>query len=271
MIIDFHTHAFPEKIAERAIASLEKNIRDISGDGPWAHAKHCATLTALKNFEHENGVDIAVVMPIATTVTQSGSINRFAAEINGHDRIYSFGSLHPMQENAEEELERIKSLGLRGIKLHPEYQEFYINSPEAIRILKKAEELGLYVLLHAGEDAGRPAPFHCTPDLLADALDKVSGKNIIAAHVGGYNTYEKFLNTLAGSNIMIDTSYCLDKIPTELAREIIKKHTADKVIFGSDSPWESPKIILNALKKLDLTDDEFEKITHENAAKILGI
>ncbi len=271
MLIDFHTHAFPEKIAERAIASLEQNIIDVSGDGPWAHAKHGGTVDALKQSMHENGVDISVVMPIATTLTQSTSINRFAAEINGHDGLYSFGSLHPLQENAEAELENIKSLGLKGIKLHPEYQKFYINSAESIRVLKKAEELGLYVLLHAGEDAGMMPPFHCTPELLADALGHLSGGNIIAAHMGGYNLNEDFSKLLAGSNIFIDTSYCLDKIPVELAEGIIKKHGANRVLFGSDSPWEKPQAIIDGLKRLNLTQEEFDMITFKNAAEILGI
>lgn len=271
MLIDFHTHIFPEKIAERALASLTQNILDVTGECSGAHPKHAGTADALRQSMQENNVDISVVMPIATTVTQSSSINRFAAEINGQKGLYSFGSLHPMQENAEEELEKIKRLGLKGIKLHPEYQQFYINSPESIRVLKKAEELGLYVLLHAGEDAGMRPPFHCTPDLLADALNSLSGKNIIAAHMGGFNCNEEFLKLLAGSEIYIDTSFCLDKLPTALAEDIIKKHGADKVLFGSDSPWERPQSILEGLKKLNITAEEFDKITYKNASQILGI
>lgn len=271
MLIDFHTHAFPDKIADRAITALENNIIEHSGDGPFAHANYRGTLNELKISMKKNKVDISVVLPIATTVTQSDSINRFAAEINRHDGIISFGSLHPLQENPENELIKIKELGLKGIKLHPEYQGFFINSPEAVRILKLAEELELYVVLHAGKDLGMPEPVHCPPHLLADALNHVSGKYIIAAHMGGYLLWEDVLKYLAGTDITLDTSFCLGDMPKEIAQEIIKKHSADKIVFGSDSPWAEPAVILNALKNFGLSQDEFDKITFKNACRILEI
>ncbi len=271
MLIDFHTHAFPEKIASRAISALEQNIRDISGDGPWAYAIHNGTVGALLDVAKKSGVDISVVMPIATTPTQLQSINRFALEVNSYDKLFSFGSIHPMQPDWESELNSIAESGLKGIKLHPEYQGFYINSPESIRVLKLAEKLGLYVVLHAGEDAGMMPPYHCTPELLADALESVSGKNIIAAHMGGYKRWEEVLKFLVGKPLLFDTSCCLSWMPKDLACEIIKQHTADKILFGSDSPWKSPATILDALKGFGLSDSDFDKITHKNAAKILEI
>lgn len=269
MLIDFHTHAFPDKIAERAISSLEQNLIEHAGDEKYAHANYRGTVNELRQSMKENGVDISVVLPIATTVTQSDSINRFAAEINGHDGIISFGSLHPGQENPEKELIKIKELGLKGIKLHPEYQGFYINSPESIRILKFAEELGLYTVLHAGRDLGMPEPVHCPPHLLADALNHVSGKFIIAAHMGGYRLWEDVLKYLAGTDILIDTSFCLAEMPKDIAKEIIKKHSPQKILFASDSPWEKPSVILEALKSLELSKEDFDKITYKNACRIL--
>lgn len=271
MLIDFHTHIFPEKIAERAISSLESNLLRCTGDESRSHAYHRGTLNELKNSMRENGVDISVVLPIATTVTQSQSINRFAAEINGKDGIISFGSLHPNQADAEEELLKIKEMGLKGIKLHPEYQEFYINSGESLKILKKAEELGFYVVLHTGRDLGMPEPVHCPPQLLADALNYVSGKYIIAAHMGGYLLWEDVLKYLIGTDIMLDTSFCLGEMPKDIAEEIIKKHTAEKIVFGSDSPWARPGDIYKALKSLSLSQEEIDKITYKNAYGILNL
>lgn len=271
MLIDFHTHAFPDKIAERAITSLENNLLEFTGDESRSHANYRGTLNGLTDSMKKNGVDISVVLPIATTVTQSESINRFAAEINGQCGIVSFGSVHPKQENAEEELVRIKELGLKGIKLHPEYQGFYINSPESVKILKRAEELGLYVVLHTGKDLGMPEPVHCPPHLLADALNHVSGKNIIAAHMGGYLLWADVIKYLVGTDIIFDTSFCLGEMPEDIAKEIIKKHGAKKIIFGSDSPWATPADILESLNNLNLTQDEFDRITYKNACDILKI
>ncbi len=271
MLIDFHTHAFPQKIANRAIATLEQNIITHTGDGDFAHAKYGGTLEELREFMKDNDVDISVVLPIATTTTQSASINRFAAEINNLPGIKSFGSLHPLQENPEEELLKIKKLGLKGIKLHPEYQGFFIDSPESVRVIKAAQDLGLWVVLHTGRDLGMPPPVHCSPKALYQVLEQVSGENIIAAHMGGYLMWEDVLKYLAGSSITLDTSYCLAEMPEEISSQIIKKHTADKIIFGSDAPWNEPKTILSALKKLNLPKEDFEKITYKNACKILGL
>lgn len=271
MLIDFHTHAFPDKIANRAIDVLEANILKYSGDVPYAHASYRGTLNELKSSMAENDVDISVVLPIATTPTQSTSINRYAAEINQLPGIISFGSVHPIQENAEEELIRIKKAGLLGIKLHPEYQHFYINSPEGLHILQLAEDLGLYVVLHAGADAGAPAPYHCTPKQLCDALSVVSGENIIAAHMGGYMLWEEVLRYLGDSKIMVDTSFCLPMMPPRLAEDIIKTFTPDRVLFGSDSPWATPREILSALKNLSLSAEALDKITHKNACRILNL
>lgn len=271
MLIDFHTHAFPDKIAERAITALESNLLEFTGEASRSRANYRGTVKELKISMKENGVDISVVLPIATTVTQSNSINSFAAEINGRDGIISFGSLHPRQEEAEKELIRIKELGLKGIKLHPEYQGFFINSPESIRILKLAEELELFVVLHTGKDLGMPKPIHCPPWLLADALNHVSGKFIIAAHMGGYRYWDDVLKYLVGTDIFLDTSFCLNEMPAETAKEIITLHSSDKILFASDSPWESPSIIFNALKALNLPLEDFKKITYKNACGILGI
>ena len=271
MLIDFHTHAFPDKIASHAIEALIANIVKENGDIAYARAGHEGTLNALRASMKKSGVDISVVLPIATTVTQSNSINCFAAEINNTEGIFSFGSLHPLQENPEKELEKIKEFGLKGIKLHPEYQGFYINSPESLRILKYAEELELYVVLHAGRDLGMPEPVHCSPVLLADTLEHISGKYIIAAHMGGYLLWEDVLKYLVGSNIMLDTSFCLDQMPKDLAKSIIEKHSAEKILFASDSPWNEPSVILNALNALKLSKEDMDKITFKNACRILEV
>lgn len=271
MLIDFHTHIFPEKIAQRAIASLEENLLRHTKDKSRARAYTGGTLNDLKTAMEKAGVDVSVVMPIATNLTQSESINRFAAEINGREGVYSFGSVHPLEDNLEEKLEKIKKMGLKGIKLHPEYQSFYINSPEGINVLKIAEKLGLFTMLHAGRDLGMPEPMHCSPEQLKDALNYVSGKFIIAAHMGGYQMGERVLEHLAGTEIFIDTSYYLPEMEKDLALKIIGKHGADKVLFASDSPWARPEDILKSLKDLDLSDEDFSKITYKNAMNILDL
>ena len=269
MIIDFHTHIFPDRIAERAVAVLEKNLEKIQGIS--AHALIPATLDGLRESMGLNHIDMSVVVPIATSVTQSASINSFAASINAADGIISFGSLHPMQEDWEETLYDIKEKGLPGIKLHPEYQQFFIDSPESVRILKKCEELGLLVTLHAGKDPGVRPPVHCTPDRLRSVLDIVSGENIIAAHLGGWMMWDDVEKYLVGTPINLDTSYVRADIPREQFLRIVQNHGCEKILFATDSPWESQGEAVRYLSELGIGEEDLNKIFSENAKKLLKL
>lgn len=269
MLIDFHTHCFPDKIAYRAIESLEENVRNMQGKDYPARTR--GTLSELKNTMKEDGVDYSVVLPIATTPKQAPSINKFACEINGKDGIISFGSVHPMQSDWEEVLENIKSSGLKGIKLHPEYQGTYVTSPEVKRVLKKCEELDLYTVFHAGSDIGMPKPVHCEPECLRQVLDYVSGEKIIAAHMGGWREWDDVEKYLVGTPIIFDTSYTSGFMDNKQFVRIVKNHGADKIIFGTDSPWQRASEMRDYIEKLPLEYDELEKIYYKNALDILGL
>lgn len=269
MIIDFHTHIFPEKIAKRTIEQLEENIRRTGIREGTAVIE--ATLDALKESMSRNGIDCSLVLPIATRVTQSETINEFAAKINGHDGIFSFGSLHPMQEGWEETLEKIKELGLLGIKLHPEYQQCDADGKETLRILEKCEKLGLYTVFHAGNDVGVLPPRHCTPRQLKNTLDYVKGDKIIAAHLGGWTMWDEVEEYLVGTPIMLDTAFVKDFIDKEQLIRIINNHGSDKILFATDSPWEHQGESAAFFKDLEISDDKKEDILYKNAKKILKL
>ncbi len=269
MLIDFHTHIFPEKIAAKTLEILSGNCMRVSGRD--SVPRFDATLDGLKAAMKRESVDISIVLPIATTVRQSGSINRYAAEINGHDGIYSFGSLHPEQEDWEEVMEDIKAKGLKGIKLHPEYQQVYIDSPEAIRVLKKAEELGLYVTLHTGCDVGMDPPVHCEPERLRRVLDIVSGENIIAAHMGGWRSWNAVYEHLAGTGVYLDTAYIASDIKPEEFMQILKKHGSSRILFATDMPWEAPHETKSFIDALPISEADRDRIYYKNACDILGI
>ncbi len=269
MIIDFHTHIFPDKIAKRAVKTLENNILEVQGKAHYA--KIPATLDFLKRSMAENGVDASVVLPIATTVTQYASINNFAAQINNNGGIYSFGSLHPIQENVEETLLDIKEKGLRGIKLHPEYQNFYIDSPESLTILRKCSELDLIVVVHAGRDIGAKPPVHCPPEKLRRVIDLIPDLKIVTAHMGGWKMWDDVEKYLCGTPVFFDTAFSLSDIESGQALRIIKAHGSKKILFATDSPWESPSFTIRSLRSLGLTEDELDDIFYKNAKKLLKI
>lgn len=274
MLIDFHTHAFPEKIAHKTIDVLLAKIQGVQGkitggdmvEKAWSDG----TVDGLVREMDRSGVDMGVVLPIATKPTQAGHINEFAERITG-GRIISFGSLHPYQDDWEEVLETLAEKGFRGIKLHPEFQGINADDPAMIRILKKAERLGLAVVLHAGIDVGFEGPVRCTPEMIYNILQEIEGSKLIAAHMGGYRMWDDFEKYLAGTPVMIDTAFVVDRLGAEQYKRIIRSHGADKVLFGSDMPWERPSDTLDYLGKLGLDDEEMELITHKNAEKILAL
>ena len=268
MVIDFHTHAFPDKIAKRALQSLV--------DGA-VRASNCklvpvtdGTVSGLKKIMSECNIDLSVVLPIATRVTQSESINNFAESINC-ENIISFGSLHPLQEDWEYCLKDLAERGFKGIKLHPEFQDFFIDSKESVRILRLAEDLGLYTVIHAGKDVGFLPPVHATPEKIKNTLDYISGKYLVCAHLGSWSMWDDVKKYLVGTKVSFDTAYTANSADKEQTLRIIRNHGADKIIFGSDAPWQSPKSTLEFIRSLGLTETELELIEYKNAKRILGI
>lgn len=263
MLIDFHTHAFPEKIAEKAI---EKLSFASGGLEPYTNG----TVAGLCSSMEKGGVDKSVVLNIATNAHQQKSVNDFAAETNKLPNIIAFGSVFPDAEDALYELERIKALGLKGVKLHPDYQGFNVDDEKMKPIYKKISELGLITVFHAGFDYGFPPPYGATPEKLLKALNWFDSP-VIAAHWGGVNCNQEVLELLCGKDIYFDTSFGYSMLPRYYALKIIEKHGTDKILFGTDTPWHTPKMEMRLLNNLELGYQETEKITHLNAEKLLNI
>ncbi len=267
MIIDFHTHNFPDKIAASVIAKLEASCdTKASTDG---------TLDGLKRSMRDAGIDYSVVLPVMTSPKQFESVNRYAAETNGKNGIISFGGIHPDNEDVENKLDYIKSLGLAGIKLHPDYQGVYIDDERYIRIIRHAVRIGLYVTTHAGFDPAFPEIVRCTPERTLNMLDKVYGSkepeepHIILAHLGSLDETDKVIDMIAGKNVYLDTAVMLDRISEEKFLKLIRKHGAHKILFATDCPWADQSKFVNIINSLKLTDTERELITHKNAISIL--
>lgn len=265
MLIDFHTHIFPDKIARKTIEILEEvgNVKAYT-DG---------TLAGLRKSMKENHVDLSVIMPVVTRPDQFDSVNSFAAEITGKDGIISFGGIHPDTEDYREKLDRVKELGLPGIKLHPDYQKTFIDDPKMVRIIDYATELGLMVLIHAGMDIGLPNPIHCPPERTSNMLKQIDRPDakIILAHTGGYDQWDEVEEYLVGRSIWLDISFCLSRISDEQFIRIVRNHGADRILFASDSPWDDPGRTYEYLRKLELTEEEFERILSRNALDLLGL
>ena len=263
MLIDFHTHCFPEKIAEMAINKLSFAS---GGLKPYTNGTKDDLLNSMKKF----GVDKSVVLNIATNPKQQKNVNNFANHINSCENLIAFGSVHPDSEDALFELERIKSMGLKGVKLHPDYQGFFADDEKMKPIYKKISSLGLITIFHAGFDYAFKAPYGASPERLEKALSWFDSP-VIAAHWGGVGYCEEVVERLCGKDVWLDTSFGYGQMPKYYAQKIIEKHSADKILFGTDTPWHTPEMELRLLKSLDMDNSEFEKITHLNAEKLLNL
>jgi len=263
MLIDFHTHAFPERIAGRAVSGLAH------GSGGMVPQTD-GTLSSLKEQMIRDGVDLSVVLSIATNPKQQANVNNFAMEMDRDDRIVAFGSVHPDAPDALEELERIAAAGLKGVKFHPEYQCFYANEERMKPIYRKISELGLITLFHAGQDIGFAPPYHCLPEHLLGALHWLDSP-VVAAHWGGYCCGADVLDKLCGENLYFDLSFGYGCIPKPNAQAILDKHGPDRLLFGSDMPWHRPEWELRLINSLDLSEEDKEKIFWKNAATLLKL
>jgi predicted TIM-barrel fold metal-dependent hydrolase len=262
MLIDFHTHCFPDGIAQKAIDRLQ-----FVAGGLQYHTD--GTVKGLQKQMNENHVDLSVVLNIATNARQQKSVNDFAASINGNNLI-SFGSVFPDSPDVLEELERIKALGLKGVKLHPDYQGFSVDDEKMKPIYQKISSLGLITVFHAGFDYGYPPPYGATPEKMKKALTWFSSP-VVAAHFGGLNYCEDVFNTLCGLDVYFDTAFSYGCMPKYYAEKIIEKHGTDKILFGTDTPWHTPEMELRLITSLGLSVEELEKIKWKNAASLLQL
>ena len=265
MIIDFHTHIFPDKIAGKTIESLER----ISG----ITASTNGTLEGLLASMENSGVDLSVIMPVATKPAQMESINTYAKETceKYPGKLISFGGIHPDSEDYKKELKHIKELGLKGIKIHPDYQGVMIDDIRFMNIIDYASELGLIILTHAGIDIGLPEKLHCPPDKMRKVIDKIKPEKMIVAHYGGWKQWQEVYDYLAGENVYLDTAFTFDYIDREMFLKILQKHSEDKILFATDSPWSYASRDIEAVKNMPIDESIKKKIFSENAKKLLEI
>lgn len=264
MIIDFHTHTFPDKIARASIESLSK----CSGITPHTDG----TLDGLKRSMEEDGVDISVILPVVTRPAQFETVNKVAAKIcEKENNLISFGGIHPDCSDIKQKMREIRSLGLKGIKIHPAYQEVYMDDIRYLRILEAATEENLVISVHAGVDIGLPEPVYAAVEKILHAIRETKPEKFVLAHLGGWKEWDAVEELTAGENVYLDTAFLEDYISDEQLLRIIRKHGTDKILFGTDCPWSGQRESIERLEKLPLTEAEKQLIFAENAKKLLGL
>jgi predicted TIM-barrel fold metal-dependent hydrolase len=262
MLIDMHVHMFSDKIAERALTNLARTCKtQYYTDG---------TVDGTGRKLREWGVDLCAALNIATKPKQQTTINNWAASIQSPS-ILCFGSVHPDAPDAIEELERIKSLGLYGVKLHPDYQNFLADDKKMYSIYEAISELGLPVTFHTGRDPLSPDLVHASPSAIAKIAEDFPRMKIIAAHLGGMMMSSEVEELLAGKNIYFDTAMCSMLCPLEQFERIVDKHGADRILFASDCPWSRSCDGVKYIERTKISSQNKDLIYYKNAVDLLNL
>lgn len=265
-LIDFHVHVFPDALAERAVSSLGKTV----GLKPLTDGTLKDTCIKMKEWN----VDSFVTLNIAVKPNQQTNVNNFAKEVQESKSVptaYSFGSVHPLAEDCIAEMERVRNLSLKGIKLHAPYQGLDIDDEKYYPIFDYASETGLPVLIHSGYDPYDKNHIYASPSAIARISRDFPKMTFIAAHLGGLCCFEEVSEYIVGKNIYFDTAFIANTISKEMAKKIIEKHGCDKVLFGSDCPWTSSEQTFEFIDSLGLSSSNLDLIFHKNAQSLLGI
>lgn len=282
MIIDFHTHTFPEKISIKVMDKLSK----VSGALPDTTGSIPALAESMKNAK----IDYSINLPVMTSPNQVVSVNTGLIESKQsmlESGIITFGGMHPDFTDYKAELKRLKREGILGIKLHPAYQNMDLDDIRMMRIIASSSELGLIVLIHAGYDIGIYDHNYSSVAHILKVLKEVQPEKFVLAHMGNWAFWNEVESDLAGAPVWLDSSFSIGPInqrqdggvypynnvvlEDEDFLRLTRKHGIDKVLFATDCPWQGQKKYVERFQNIGLTKEEQHLFFAENAVKLLGL
>lgn len=262
MIIDAHCHIYPDKIAVKASQS--------TGDFYSLHMKHDGTVSQMLKAGDEAGIDKFIVESVATTPKQVSSINRFIADTveKYPDRMYGLGTLHPDSEDICADIDELQSLGLKGVKLHPDIQKFKLDDYRCLKIYEICEQRNIPLLIHTGDKRYD----YSNPNRLIPILNIYKNLTVVGAHFGGWSIWEEASEQLHDiENLYVDCSSSFYALDDKTILRLINMYGTDRVLFGTDYPMWSMKETVDRLLSLGLCKEDLNKIFYKNAVKIFSL
>ena len=261
MLIDTHVHLFPDKVAEKAIPILAASSNLV----PQTNGTVSDTLKKMDEW----GIDKIWGLAIATNAKQVHNVNTFIASVRS-DRIEPFGSLYPYSENLMQDVQEVIDLGLKGIKLHPEYAAFNPAEERLFPMYERLEKEGMILVFHAGHDVAFPNTYYAAPKNIAVVAKNFPKLKIVAAHLGGYESGDEILENYAGlDNIYIDTAIMSLAHPIDMIEKIFNFFPKNKILFASDCPWSNPLKEKNIIDTLNLDSATRSQILYKNALSLI--
>lgn len=260
-IIDFHTHAFPDDLAEKAMKILE----DEGGIKAHLNGKVSSLLQSMDRY----GIEKSIVCSIATKPSQFDPIFVWSQEVQS-ERIIPFPSIHPDDPQGPERVSRIKKEGFKGIKFHPYYQDFHIDDKRMFPIYDRITEENLIVVLHTGFDFAFEKIRIADPVRIVRVIENFPDLKILTTHLGAWDDWDEVTKHILGKKIYMEISFSFEFLEKEVARNMILSHPKEYTVFGTDSPWTDQGKTLSLLKGLNLGKDIENLILRENALNLLN-
>ncbi|MBU0675133.1 MAG: amidohydrolase family protein [Proteobacteria bacterium] len=261
-IIDFHTHAFPDAVAVQAVPALAAKGKVT----PCLDGRIESLLTSMNLA----GVDKSVLCSIATRPGQFDSILAWSKSIRS-ERIIPFPSFHPENPKALENIRIIREEGFKGIKMHPYYQNFTIDEERMLPFYEAISAAGLILVMHTGFDIGFPREDIAGPARVRTVIDRFPSLKFIATHLGAWEMWDEVCDLLIGRKVYLDISFSLQYLDRDKVRQMMLDHPADRILFGTDSPWADQAEVATMLKSLELGEELEEKIFRTNGLALLGM
>lgn len=260
-VADAHAHIYPEKIAEKATESVGK-----------FYGVHMAVEEGTSDALLVNGSKIGcekyLVCSVATTLKQVPSITEFiAGECAKHPEFIGLGAYHQEVEDPAALLDRVEELGLRGIKIHPDFQRFNIDDPAVMPLYKELAKRDMPILIHMGDNRYD----YSAPRRLMNVLEEVPDLTALAAHFGGYRAWDKAEAVLHGTNVYYDTSSSLWWLSPEHANELVHHYGVERMMFGVDYPMWNHAEEFRRFMALGLTEEENKAVLYDNFARLFKL
>ena len=263
-IFDAHCHIYPDAIAHKAVEGIDQFY------GHLPFQPYDGTTGTLYRIGREAGISHYLVHSVATAPHQISSINRFiASEVALSKGAFTgLGTLHPDSEHPEQDIRELVDLGLRGVKLHPDFQRFEADSDKAMRIFELCEAAGLPVLVHTGDHR-----FDCSnPNRIVNVLRTFPKLKFVGAHFGGWSVWDDAVRMLSDfDNITVDTSSTFYALGLDRSRALIRAWGADRVMFGTDYPMWNAQPEIDCMLEMALNEDEYRRIFWDNVANLFGL
>lgn len=260
-IIDFHTHAFADSIADRAMGYL---ANEVAGVKSFLDGKLSSLLESMDRADIER----SVLCPIATKPKQFEGIIKWGSQIRS-SRIIPLGSVHPDDEHVFEHIDQIYEAGFPGLKMHPYYQSFFLDEPRMLDIYARIADHEMFVVMHTGFDVAYPAVKRADPPRILRVVEQLPGFKLITTHLGAWRQWEQVADLMVGKEIFMELSYTQNYLEPDKMRNILINHPPEYLLFGTDSPWADQKGSIEYVKSLNIGSERERMLFRDNALRLL--